>query len=276
MFIPDKAASLAADKPYKHVGIQGHGGTGKTTSAMTFPNPVYIDIDNSVDLHNAQAVNVEPTTVKVLPFYDPEFYKNYGPNTRDSVHSFLEKNVGKFTQEQSLILDSWTFLQDAFDKQTEKEIPITKNGAQDQYYLWEKKQDYSRDILTFLKQAKCNVVVIFHEVKETDDKGRDTGKVTPLMQGKFVNKLHNYFPYIFRQICFAKITDEIKQKEEATKMGITLEQFRKAQEYSTDKSVRFWQCSTTQIAACKTKIPFARFVGAHFDVFKNPEPWLQK
>jgi len=278
MYKPEHTTPLEVGDKIVRLGIQGHGGTGKSTSLLTFPNLVVGDIDNSVDVENAKAVKVDPATIAKLKFYDKEFRDKIKPgiSVRDCVEKWVNDNLGKFTPEQTFALDSWTFLQDAFDKQTDTEVPNTRAGARDEFWFWGRKQEYSRDLLVEFQKARCNTAIIFHEVKEIDDKGRETGKVLPMMQGKFSYKLMNYFPYYFRQIAIEKITDTGKQREEAAKMGITPEQFAKAQEYSTNRTAYFWQTVTTAICNCKSKIPFARFIPATYNVFRNPEPWLQK
>lgn len=278
MYKPPEASSLELATKTIRLGIQGHGGTGKSTSLLTFPNCIVGDVDNSVDVENARAVKVNPSTILKLKFYDQEFRDKIqrGISVRDGVEKWINESLSKLSPEQTFGLDSWTFLQDSFDKQTDSEVPNTQRGARDEFWFWARKQEYARDVLVEMQKAKCNIVVIFHEVKEIDDKGRETGKVTPMMQGKFAYKLMNYFPFYFRQIAFEKIFDAKKQEEEAGKMGITTEQFRKAQEFSTNKTVYFWQTVTTAICNCKSKIPFARFIPATYEVFRNPEPWLQK
>lgn len=264
------------------VALQGAGGTGKTTSAVTAPNPVFADIDNSLDKHNADAAGVDISKIQRIPFYRSDFLKSVGgqnsgqqPNIRDAFKRWLTENISKFEPEQTFVLDSWTFLQDAFDRQGTIEPYYNSYGKEDTLAFWAEKQDYSALILNLLQSARCNVVVIFHEVSEYDDKGRPTGKVTPMMQGKFAHRLQNYFPYWFRQIGMGKIADTEAQKKEASLMGITHNQFKRLQD-SCPKTQSFyaWQVATTAVATCKTKIPFPRFIPSTFDVFANPEKYI--
>lgn len=272
MYIPDKAKTLDTKTDLQlRIALQGYGGTGKTTSALTFPNPVVLDIDNSADKHNTQAVGIDTKNVHVLPFYDQSFLDEIKPrgNLRDVFRTWIEKHASLFAPEQTLVLDSWTFLQDAFDKQTDLEPVYTKKGEIDEFAFWARKQDYARDILNALQRVKCNVIVIFHETVERDNNGRLTGKVTPLMQGRFADKLLNYFTYWFRQIAMEKSIEEKLAKD----MQITVEALKRICDFSTNNSMYTWQTQTTTIANCKSKIPFQRFVPAHYKIFQEPEQY---
>ena len=279
MFIPPNSTKLEDLSDRRRVAIQGAGGTGKTTAALTFPNPIVVDIDNSVDLNNARAVGIDPSTVTVLPFYREDYQKTImavnRPNVKDCFEKWLEENIRKFAPEQTVIIDSWTFLQDAFDKFTP--IPIAKqSGAEDRMSWWGMKADWSQEILTTLQSAQCNIVMIFHEVEERDDKGRLTGKVKPMMQGRFADKLQNYFPYWFRQFTLDKITDREKQEAEIKAMGISRGVFEEIQNSSAPYRPSYiWQTVTSNLAKCKTKIPFARFIPAHYKVFVETSKFLQ-
>lgn len=268
MFIPQDVISLDK-KPFvqKRVAIQGWGGTGKTTAALTFPNPLVLDIDNSVNEANATCAGKELKDIHVVPFYDGKFVGD--KNRRDFIKNWIEANVRKLEPDQTVILDSWTALQDEFDKAWK---PVyTKRGELDEFAFWEAKQDYAREILTFFRQAPCDVVVIFHEVIETDDKGRPTGKATPLMQGKFVNKLSGYFTDWFRAIGVDRRSDANFVKA----LNLTPEQWQKFLAMPTpvaSSTIYLWQTTTGNVANCKTKLlGLPTFVPARYNVFANTE-----
>lgn len=276
MFIPPNTTTLDK-KPFsqKRVAIQGWGGTSKTTAALTFPNPTIADIDNSVSETNALCAGRKMEEVVCIPFHSREFVDTIkkGINRRDAFKQWLETNINKFEPDQTFILDSWTALLDEFYKAWQP--VITKRGEVDDFAFWELLQEYSQEILTLLRQAPCDVVVIFHEIIETDDKGRPTGKATPLMQGKFVNKLSGYFTDWFRAIGVErKPGDEQMPKN----LGITMEQWNKfcAMESPVkSQTLYLWQTATGNVANCKTKlIGLPRFVPAGYDVFVNPQKYI--
>lgn len=269
MHIPPNSITLdKKPRQQRRIAIQGFGGTGKTTSVITARNPIVLDFDNSVDEVNCKAAGVELSSVHVVPFYSRAFLDTIHPriNPRDALVKWLETNYAKFTSEQTLILDSWTRLQDEFDKQTELEPVITKKGEVDEFAFWEIKQVYSRNILTLLRMAQCDVVVTFHEVEDVDDKGKKTGKVSTLMQGKFVHKLSTFFTDWFRQIAIDKECTQAL----ADKLQIPLATLTEYCGNTPHKTLRLWQTETSTIAQCKTKLEgVPRFIPANFKSFYN-------
>jgi hypothetical protein len=194
------------------VGIQGYPGTGKTHSGLTFPNPIVADFDN----------NLTPEQKKLfpsIPFWDDEYVTNtlkspaksakHFANKRDALKTFLRTEATGLSSEQTLILDSWTAIQEAIDNQNDAEPEYTKEGKLDEYAFWRKKLEESKDIMNLLRALKCNVVVTFHEMSERDPKsGQLLDKIRPLQQGKFLSEIGKNFTFFFRAI-----TDEEKDKE---------------------------------------------------------------
>lgn len=207
MHIPEYAKNMKEAKdPPIFLGLQGEPGYGKTWSALTFPNPVVLDFDAGLVAHGGK-------DIIVIPFYDYDFisslnngaylpkFKNRLPNRRDALLWFLETEGFKLTSEQTLILDSWTTIQAAFDTQIEYEPKLTKDNKIDDYHPWQKKIDFSANLFSYLKALKCNVIITFHELKVRDPKtGQLVDKVAPLMQGQFVSRLKLYFPDFYRCI----------------------------------------------------------------------------
>lgn len=187
----------------RRIGIQGPASGGKTYSALTFPNPLVLDFDNGLTAH---------PDVDHVPFYDPEFIGKYNPNfkpkikgtfpnRRDALLKWLEEDALKLHPEQTLIIDSWTTVQSAFDQQQELEPKATKSGGIDEYDFWAKKIDFSRKVSQYLCSVKCNVVVTLHETAVRDIKtGQLLEKISPLMQGKFLAELKIYYTDFFRMV----------------------------------------------------------------------------
>lgn len=205
MHIPADSQNLENKKFAQIVlGIQGPPGTFKTGAALTFPNPVICDFDNGLTAYAGQSK-------VVMPFHDNAWicayaggkFKNkkpeHQPNRRDAFLEFLRTDGFKLAPEQTLVVDSWTTLQDAFDAQQKLEPRYTDKGKEDDFWPWECKIKYSKEVITLLRSIRCNVVVNFHETQVRDiASGQLLDKVAPLMQGKFVAQLKLYFTDFFR------------------------------------------------------------------------------
>jgi hypothetical protein len=180
----------------KLVALVGAPGSGKTTAAATFPNPIFYDFDNKL-----------PLGVTSIPLWNPEFCDKLAkrnspqspPNQRDAFRKHLRDNCLKYTKDQTLILDSWTFLQNASDRQIHLEE--NDDDKPNQYGFWKKKQLYALETLNRFKECACQVVVTFHETIERDVEGEATGKLRPLMEGGFKDQLLGHFTDVWRQLC---------------------------------------------------------------------------
>ncbi len=194
--------------------LQGAPGEGKTWAALTFPNPIVLNLDNKL---NGYKEAHPDSTIRVINF-DTELCiklkcSNMGfskpndntkqPNVRDTVKKWLELFGPSFTAEDTLILDSWSSLQNAFDTQSQlpHEIATTSSGAEDKFAFWRMKQKYSSEITNLFKSFKCNIVSTCHEVQEYNDDNVATGKLKPLMQGGFAAQLAGQFTDAYRQVC---------------------------------------------------------------------------
>jgi hypothetical protein len=207
MYKPPYAINLQTAPAEKlMVGLQGKTKTGKTTSALTFPNPIVADFDGNLTGHLGRDIIVVPFYKKEWCLANQAKWKvkaNTGINAnvinrRDLLQVWLSEEASKFSAEQTLIVDSWTTLQDSFDIQTDLEPVYTKQGSIDEFAFWARKVDYAQKVLNTLKELSCQVVVTFHEQPQMDKEKNITGKIEPLMQGKFVNKIALYFSDFFR------------------------------------------------------------------------------
>lgn len=204
-YTPPHSINIKESKtaPHLFVGLIGESGSGKTYSALTFPNPVVADIDNGL---SAQAGKRDALSI---PFHDDVFCRNvlkaaYNQkagvvNKRDAFKVWIRDEADKLEPEQTLVVDSWTMLQDHFDRQTALEPAYTAKGEINPFEFWARKIDYSRDIMIMLQGLRCNVVVTFHELKQRDEAtGELLDKIAPLMQGKFVARIPSFFDEFYR------------------------------------------------------------------------------
>ncbi len=207
MYIPKDSRNLKDQKITKiRLGIQGEPGSGKTTAALTFPNPVVVNFDDG--LHGQLGKDIIE-----IPFWDHEWVVRYGfppskpdksghPNRKGAILKWLKTEGMLLQSDQTLILDSWTSIQDAFDIEQVLFPRITKEtGEVDDRDFWAKKIDFNDELVSYIRGVKCNVVVIFHETHTRDPKtGALLRKIEPLMQGSFTKKLKVHFPNFFRQV----------------------------------------------------------------------------
>ena len=195
----------AQPSPWR-LGIQGAPGTGKTWAALTFPNPIVLDFDNKLAAHYGRE------DVQVIQFWDQKFIAEYlyqpgksppkpsmPPNRRDAIKKWLREQAPLIPAGFTLILDSWTTVQNSFDDYTNADPPMSKKGEIDTFAFWGMKLQYSIELAGFLKGLACNVVVIFHEIADRDDEGRLNGKLKPMMQGQFADQLQAHFTDWYRQ-----------------------------------------------------------------------------
>ena len=199
--------SAVKNQPIR-LGLQGPPGSGKTTSALTFPGVLVLDFDHGLQAFAGQ-------DVRTVPFYSSDWIIQYGfkptspiggPNRRDAFLKWLREEAPKLVASDTLVVDSWSTVQDAFDLQTSLEPKYTKEGKIDDYDFWERKIEFSREVMIRLNGLRCNVIVCFHETQIRDAKtGMLLDKIAPLMQGKFVARIKQYFSDYFR--CSVETTE---------------------------------------------------------------------
>jgi hypothetical protein len=205
MHIPTIATT--SQSPRELIALIGAPGSGKTTAALTFPNPYVFDFDHKL-----------PKDIQNSPLWDPDFcdklakrsYAHWPSNRRDAFKKHLREEHAKFTPDQTLILDSWTLMQNAFDQQTQLEEDMCDKP--NPFSFWKRKAQYSIEIMEMLKACKCKVVVTFHEAIDRDPEGEPTGKLRPVMDGSFKDQLLGHFTDVWRQVCDPPELDEATGK----------------------------------------------------------------
>lgn len=196
------AALLATERKQEtwyRLGIQGKPGTGKTTGVCrTFPSLRVIDFDDKL-----------PSNMDRWPFCDKGWVKSNFPkedhsvlvNTRDSILSFLRKQVSTIPEGGTLLLDSWTMLSIEFDivgaayPAAYQNADGGSSGARRKFY--EHKLKYSAEILQLLKSYRGHVVVTFHEQTERNEQGIAIG-TKPVASGQMADQMGAFFTSFFR------------------------------------------------------------------------------
>jgi hypothetical protein len=207
LFKPKEAIPPAKFSTYR-VGLQGPPKSGKTWSALSFPNPIVLNLDNNLPVAHPKVRSGEVTQV---PFYDDNFYKTYengkflperGKNVvarHYAILKWLRANGPQIKPEQTLILDSMTFLANYVDI-FEKDNPShTKQGKVDEFAPWRHKVEYFTELHEIIKALNCNFVTTIHEQPEYDEDARIIG-LKPCMTGSFASQLAGHYTEWFRQV----------------------------------------------------------------------------
>ena len=253
--------------PQVRLGLQGAPCSGKTWSAVTFPNPIIVDFDNGTTALRGR-------DVRYVPFYDEKYViEKFGAkrkaytiegipttviNRRDAFRKWLDSDAALLTPADTLILDSWTSLMNAFDLMTEAEPAYTKGGSIDEFAFWRRKIMWSTDVVEMLKSLSCNVVVCFHELQQRDKvTGAILDKIQPLMEGKFVAELKVHFSDFYRQHAMSKLKIDGKPNEVNGKI--------------LDKDGWYWQVKSDASFDAKCRVPNVvdKLVPADYSFFKN-------
>jgi len=272
MYIPPAATPANALKSTPlRLGLQGVAGVGKTWSALTFPNPVYCDIDNKLKGYLEQNPS---SSFPVLQFWNRDFIVNtckcsnsegkdnpkHPPNMRDAFKYWLTEEGSKLTTDQTLIIDSWTSLQTGFDLQSRLQHEVVyskKTGEVDTFAFWGKKKSYSTEITDLIKRLSCNVILLCHEQYERDDDNKIIG-IKVLMDGSFSYELPTQYTDWYRQRFFAEFKDAVAVYPKLTKEAYELS---KGYMWQTEKDKYFQN-------ACKSRKGIEFLVPATYESLK--------
>lgn len=233
MFIPKGTVTTTA-REREVIAIIGAPGSGKTTSCLSFPNRIWADFDHKL-----------PAGEQSVPFWNPDFIgtlakpfaANCPANKRDAWKKWLRENYNLFTPEQTFILDSYTNMQAAFNLQEKLENDMVGDEKKSGFTFWGNKQRFSEETSHMLSSMKCRVVVLFHERVERDDKGELTGKLSPVLDGRYKDEILKDFTDVWRQICFPY--------KRSANGNIVIEQGKKVVEETW-----FWQLMSDETMNC--------------------------
>lgn len=184
--------------------------SGKTFSAATFPDPIFVDFDKGLT-----SPELRERKLKFLPMYDNDFIKNEmkQQNSVNALTWFLKNEAPKLTNEQTIVLDSLSTIGDVVMEDCVKRTPIN-NGKPEGYWTWTEWAKWWLNLCHMFNSLTCHVVVTAHEKEIRND---ETGKLEGylwLMKGKdFSPRMPQFFTDIFRQIktskeAGGKITEE--------------------------------------------------------------------
>jgi hypothetical protein len=191
------------------IGIQGAPFSGKTTAALTFPNPVILTYDRKISAH------LHRNDVPLIPFYDASFVdsvvKRAGtqapPERKDALIKWLETEALKLSHEQTLLVDGCTGIETSFHlwySYNETELALSKKGEFNKFVQWDLKKKYFMEVWNCFKTLKCDVVLICHEQDDRNKDGSYNGKIRPLLTGQAADMMGLNFTDWVRQIVISK------------------------------------------------------------------------
>lgn len=270
MYLPPTTIPSTKAKVVR-VGLQGEPATGKTYSSLTFPNPIVGNLDNGLSAF--------PGTPSI-PFYDPEFICSlnngkFKPKSANEPPLYIGRMSGgeieegallwwlrteglKLEADQTYIHDSWSSTQDALDTELwlKRNAKVSHDGKIDDRAPWGNKGKISKEIMKYLCSLRCNVVVIFHEIQQRNDKPPYNllDKTKPLMQGAFVAEIKRFFTDYFRTV-----TEEILAQQPDGKHRCVEVKY-------------FWQVRSDHEFDARSSISFPSGIvrtKPHYDIFKE-------
>lgn len=189
---PTTSLTVAPDAD-KFVVCCGSAFSGKTTFALTFPDPVVLDFDRKIP----------KAGVKNIEFWNESLIRQLAPqanpqsryvNRRDALQNWLIDNIGKYPNSTG-VLDSLSNLETAFHQQTEFVEGVKANVGGGQ--LFGRKMSYLCDIFALLKDVFGRVIVNVHLapiVAINPQTGADfqTGKCKPACTGSFAERIPTF------------------------------------------------------------------------------------
>lgn len=271
IYNPKGCQTLADIKelPQIRLGIQGPPGEGKTYAAVTFPNPVVINLNRGLGAHIGKSNIID------VPFYNPQFVDsivprkpNNPPNKRDAIRVWIEKEGIQLTKNQTLVVDSLSDLERAFDMQQSLEPIITNRGQVDTLAFWRLKIDYFAEIIDMLMSLNCHVVMCAHEQLDRNSSGELNGKLKPLLSGQSADKINKDFTDWFRQRAGSKPKDKVKP-ETLKSFGMTEPEWNAWINTFPRDTVYYWQTESDDIFSAKagSLVNFPKFIPATYDSF---------
>lgn len=262
--------------PQIRLGLQGYPKTGKTWAALTFPNPIVLNLDRGLGAHTGRQDVID------VPFYNPSFVdkikKRDGimapPNRRDAILLWLSSEGMKLTSNQTLILDGSTQLQNACLAQYKLNPKLTKSGKIDDFGEWSDKVEYFGEVCELLKLLRCNVIYLIHETAARNDDGDLNGMVRPLLTGQFGDQIMGHFTDWFRCHAYGKPADETQSKNFLEKIcGGNKDLYKEAIASTNEqhRTIYMWQTTSDNVAKCgsSTLVGVPKFIVASCESFNK-------
>jgi hypothetical protein len=268
IYIPPNCTTLdkSTTKSQIRLGIQGYPGSGKTFAALTFPNPIVLNLDRGLGSHTGRADVIE------IPLYSGD-----KTTIKDRIIQWLDSEAGKLTSEQTLVIDSCTAIETSYHiwfKKNELNLALGRGGRINEFIEWQLKETYFNEIFSTLKTLKCDVVLLTHESEKRDkpttagQPGEYTGKIRPVMTGKVADIMNKDFTDWYRQMSAQKPTDYTTIKPESLVIwGMkSVQEFKEMCDTFIGGTIYYWQTQGDNIfdAKASSMVNPPRYVPANF------------
>ena len=180
----------------KRVLLYGPSGSGKTYFAGTFPNPVFIDLDDG--MLTLKHKDVEYYTIDEKSTLDKDAIKILGTKYAEKNNGYLksiamlEHFLNTLDNNATLVLDSLSIFTDYALKHVLDAASQKTPRIQD----WGAAQKLIENNISLFREGQCHIVVTAHEEFNKDD---DSGIISwlPMTIGKLRTKLPLYFDEVY-------------------------------------------------------------------------------
>jgi hypothetical protein len=254
------------------LGVQGFPGTGKTWAALTFPNPIVLNLDRGLGAHQGRSDVIE------IPFYDSKFSGGKG-QLKDKLITWLESEGMKLSSEQTLVFDGCSSLEVSYHQwfALNQHNFLTKQGKVDDFAEFQVKKKYFGELHELFKSLKCDLIFISHESERADkpttvgQPGTYSGKIRPLVTGAYGDIIVRDYTDWFRQHASDKPKDYASiTPESLSNWGMkSVAEFKSMCEDYPRNTIYFWQTEGDNIfdGKCSSLINFPRFIPATYKSF---------
>ena len=178
--------------------LYGSPACGKTTGALTFPNPLVVDFDNNLPVGTSRVIQFwkDEFVDKIIPRTNPKF----PANRRDALLIVLADLARDLPAGHTIVIDSLTRIESTYNMQEEVEPKprSIKSGEVDGHALFRKRLIYFDTLFTMLTGCAANVVFIAHQQADRNDKGEVVQQLRPALMGQMGEKLPGYFSCVLQ------------------------------------------------------------------------------
>lgn len=216
LYIPEGGVTLdkAPFDPQIRLGIQGFGGSGKTFVALTFPNPVVMNLDKGLGAHygRADVVDVKFGDPNLIDKLVPRANKQDQPYFKEAITKWLDTEAKKLSPEQTLVEDSTSQMERYYHSWYAKNKDMFRgtSGRNNSRAEWGEKIKYFDEIFELNKQLSCDVVTLVHEMNDRDDTGSISG-LRILITGSVADRIVKEYTDWFRCISVAKPKSDMEK-----------------------------------------------------------------
>lgn len=276
IYTPPGCATLdkSTTKQQIRLGIQGFPGTGKTWAALTFPNPIVLNLDRGLGAHQGRSDVIE------IPFYDAKF-SGGKVSLKDRLVAWLEKEGTQLTDEQTLVFDSCSSLEVSYHAWFAANANnfLTDKGKVNDFAEFQVKKKYFGELHELFKTFKCDIIFISHESERADkpttigQPGSYTGKIRPLLTGAYGDIIVRDYTDWFRQHASDKPKDySTITPESLNNWGMkTVDEFKAMCAEFPRNTIYHWQLEGDNIfdGKCSSLVNFPRFIPSNYKSFQK-------